>query len=306
MSGYTIKSYEPGFEEEQVKIGEAVAKQWVWPYSFSLQGLKNIYSQPNFDPETVLSCFKGDQMVGYVLTRIGEQEGVIGPGVIREEGVGASLDIPRVLPDHEEVIDLLMERIIEVLKSKNVKFIQTRVSTMKKNSIQMAEKWGFKPHKDFPLGYKLYYHYDLSKGKLEGASEDVEKFKQERDLEECIESVSQSFKMTKEATKEYILEVDSREDLVSHLVIRKSDQLVAYCYAFPNSLKKNIIATFHIEASKEEYLKQLLVKTTNNCIMKDGKYFLVDVIADLLKYESVFISLGFEKVATWGIYEKFI
>ena len=128
MSNYSIKSYEPGFEEEQAKIGETVAKKWVWPHSYSAQGLKNIYFQPNFDPETVLSCFKDGRMVGYVLARIGEQEGVIGPGVIREEGMGASLDIPRVLPGYEEVIDLLMERIIEVLKSKNVKFIQTRVS----------------------------------------------------------------------------------------------------------------------------------------------------------------------------------
>ncbi|MFX1252155.1 MAG: hypothetical protein ACFFCZ_11165, partial [Promethearchaeota archaeon] len=218
----------------------------------------------------------------------------------------ASLDAPRVLPGYEEVVDLLMERIIEVLKSKNVKFIQTRVSSMKKKNIQMAEKWGFKAHQDFPLGYKLYYHYDLSKGKMEGTIEDVANFKQERDLEDCIRSVSQFFKMTKEAAKEYILEVDRQEDLISHLVIRKNDQLVAYCYAFPNSLKKTIIATFHIEAANEKYLKQLLVKTANNCIMKGGKYFLVDVIADLLKYENIFISLGFEKVATWGIYEKFI
>ncbi|MFX0094084.1 MAG: hypothetical protein ACFFBD_20265, partial [Candidatus Hodarchaeota archaeon] len=133
---YTIKSYEPGFEEEQAKIGLEVAKNWVWPFYYSLQDLKNLYSQPNFDPETVLYCFQDNKMVGYALARIGKQEGVIGPGVDREEGIGASLDYPRVLPGHDEVADLLMQKVITTLKAKAVKFIQMRVTTMRENSIQ--------------------------------------------------------------------------------------------------------------------------------------------------------------------------
>ena len=41
-----------------------------------------------------------------------------------------------------------------------------------------------------------------------------------------------------------------------------------------------------------------------DCLEKKGQYFLVDVIRELRKFEKVFIELGFDKVATWGIYQK--
>ena len=199
-----------------------------------------------------------------------------------------------------------MEKILEILKPKNVQFIQARASTMHTNSIELARKWGFKEHKDYPLGYKLYFHYVLEKGKIEDKTVDVERFDSERDIDDCVISVSSFFKRSKEKARDDILRIDSSDDLVSHLVIRKDGKLEGYCYALPNSLNKDIIATFHLEASNEGYLRQLLVQVINDCLEKGGKYFLVDVIGDLLKFKDVFPNLGFDKVATWGIYERFL
>ncbi len=175
---------------------------------------------------------------------------------------------------------------------------------MHTNSIELARKWVFKENKDYPLGYKLYFHYDLEKGKIEEKTVDIELFDSERDIDDCVISVSSFFKRSKEDARKDILRIDSSDDLVSHLVIRKDGKLEGYCYALPNSLNKEIIATFHLEASNEEYLRQLLVHVIDDCLEKGEKYFLVDVIGELLKFENVFTNLGFDKVATWGIFEK--
>lgn len=148
----------------------------------------------------------------------------------------------------------------------------------------------------------------MNKGKImertaDVRTADVKRFNSKRDMNDCIRSVASFFKRTKEKAREDILDIDSSDDLVSHLVIRKNDKLEGYCYALPNSLNKGIIATFHLEASNEKYLKLLLIRVIDDCLEKGGKYFLVDVIGHLLQFENVFVELGFDKVATWGIYE---
>ncbi|OLS29360.1 MAG: hypothetical protein HeimAB125_22720 [Candidatus Heimdallarchaeota archaeon AB_125] len=304
MNEYSIKSYETGFEEDQVRLGLEVIKDWVWPYQYNLEFLKNLYSSTDFDPNTALFCFKDKRMVGFTLARIGVQAGVVGPGVKKRAKLGANLDLPRVLPNNEKAENLLMGRIIEKLKMKKVPFIQTRASTMHTNSIELVRKWGFNEVKDYPLGYKLYYYYDLKKENIKENKEDVERFEFDRDIEYCAISVSNFFKRTLEEAKKDIEEINNSEDLVSHLVIRKKGMLEGYCYALPNNLNKDIIATFHLEASKEKYLKQLLVQVIDDCLKKGSKYLLIDVIGGLLKFEKVFLNLGFDEVATWGIYEK--
>ncbi|MCG3215543.1 MAG: hypothetical protein KAS63_02420 [Candidatus Heimdallarchaeota archaeon] len=304
MADYLVKPYEPGFEKEQVRVGLEIVKHWVWPFQNNLESLKTIYSAQDFDPETALFCFKNGKLVGFTSARIGEQAGVVGPGVKRGGQLGATLALPRVLPENEEASDLLMERIINVLKSRNVPFIQTRASSMHPNSIELVRKWDFKEHNEFPLGYKLYFHYVLEKGEIKRKTDDVKGFDFEQDIDNCVISVSSFFKTSEEQAKRIILDIDSSDDLVSHLVIRKDGNLEGYCYALPSSLNKDIVATFHLEASNEENLKQLLIQVIDDCLKKGGKYFLVDVIGELLKFRDVFELLGFDKVATWGIYEK--
>lgn len=292
---YVIKSYEPGFEEHHKKIGLEVAKNWAWPF----ESFTDIYSQPNFDPETVLSCFKGDEMVGFVSVRLTGE----GPGIHINEGMGAYIDIPRVLSGHEGVDDLLMERIIAVLKAKGVKIIRTRVSTMRKGSVELAERWDFAPHKDFGLGYKVYYTYDLSKGKLDYPTDDLLPFDRQRDLEECVVGISDYFRMPQERAKEWVLEAETREDIASHYVVREDNKLAGYCMALSNPNDKDIVATYYIEAANEDYMRQLIVRTVTNCVDRGHRLYLIDIIGYLKKYEDLVISLGFDNAATWAIYE---
>jgi hypothetical protein len=196
-----------------------------------------------------------------------------------------------------------METTLAALKTKGVKLVQTRVSTMRPTSIPLAEKWGFTPHKDFPLGYKHYYYYHLDRGRLDYPTPDLLRFDQKRDLAECAEGVAFWFKMSQERARKWILEVDARDDLVSHLVIRKEDRLEGYCFAIPHGDCSDIIATYYIAATNDDYFTQLIAQTVTNAIKKNHQYFLVDLMHTLLVFEPVVISLGFEDVATWGIYE---
>ncbi|MHA2204012.1 MAG: hypothetical protein ACW991_10025, partial [Candidatus Hodarchaeales archaeon] len=294
-TNYILRAFEPSFEEEQDRIEIELGKNQPW---FSI-GLRSYFTDPIFDPETIILCFKEENMVGFLRAKLTNE----GPAVMVHERPSGYIQIPSVLPGNEGVDDLLMEKIIGVMKAKGVKFIQTRVSTMWENSIQLAEKWGFKPLKDFLLGYKKYYNLDLKNGSVNYPITSIQAFDNERDLSECAENVASFFNMPIKSAKKWILEVDGREDLVSHLVIRDNDGLAGYCFAFPNPLNQEVVATYYIEASTEEYLKQLLVQTIENCIAKKYRFFLIDLLKDLLRYENTVIALGLKEAAVFGIYE---
>jgi len=302
MSEYEIRHYEPGMEEELVKVGTAVASKWVWPYQHSLESLKNIISRPDFDPKLLLSCCKDGKIVGYVLAGIGEKS-LIRPD-LKEDCVYARIFYPRVLLGHENATDLLMEKIIEALQKKDVELIRTRVSSMREGSLQYIEKWGFTQNKTYPVGYKLYYNYELSKGKIKRTIKDVLEFDKERDLKECTEWVADFFVVSKEQAEKYILDISSREDLVCHLVIHENDKLAGYCYAAPNSINEKIIASFYIDAINDDYFDQLVIQTIIASIERNADFFLIDLVYGVLKYEDTVKSLGLTKVATWGVFEK--
>jgi len=296
MSDYVIKQYEKGFEILHREIDSEITKDWVWPF----EGFTDIYESSDFDPESVLSCFKGKKMVGYIASKFMAE----GPAINKIEGMGVYMDIPRVLPGNEEVADLLMEKLLEVVKTKGAKFIRTRANTMRKNSIPIVKKWKFTPLPDFNLGYKIYYTYDLRKGKLDIPTDDLQEFVLERDLEDCAKGPARHFKLPIKNTMKWITETDMRDDLVSHYVIREKNELVGYCNALPNPHDKDIIATYYIEAKNEHYMKQLIVQTVNNCIDKNHRIFLIDLIGYLLPYKELVESLNFENTCSWVIYEK--
>ncbi|NHJ26323.1 MAG: hypothetical protein EAX89_17220 [Candidatus Lokiarchaeota archaeon] len=296
MSDYVIKEYEIGFEKQHRNIDSQIIKDWAWPF----EGFTDIYESSDFDPESVLSCFKGNKMIGYIASIFMAE----GPAINKIEGMGVYMDIPRVLAEYEEVADLLMENFLDVIKTKGVKLIRTRANTMRKNSIPLVKKWGFVPHPDFKLGYKIYYTYDLSKGKINLPTDDLQVFDLDRDLDDCAKGPSKHFKTPIKNVKKWITETNARMDLVSHYVIRKNNELVGYCNAYPNPLVKDIVATYYIEAKNNHYMKQLIVKTINDCIDKKYRLFLIDLIGYLLPFKKLVESLNFENACTWEILEK--
>jgi len=170
MPQYSIKEYLRGYELDQARIGQEVARNWIWPYAYDLDDLVDIHSQPNFDPDTRNYCFFGDEMVGYVVS------------VISTSGTTASLDFPRVLQGHESTAELLIGKALRTLADKGVSLVTGRVTTMCPGDIRLAEKMGFSIH---DWGYKVYYSYDMGWEKLSILSDIAEEINPDKDLDEC-------------------------------------------------------------------------------------------------------------------------
>ena len=137
MTKYTIKYYQKGFEEDQERIGLIVSKSFIAPYQTLARYLKQDYSREGFDPETRLYAFKGEEMVGFITSKIVQDE---------KNGIKkANLTPPKVLPEHDEVVsELLFKKAVEVLKSKGVKKIIAQFGVRQSKNEDKAIEWGFK------------------------------------------------------------------------------------------------------------------------------------------------------------------
>ncbi|MHA1188788.1 MAG: hypothetical protein ACTSSK_18425 [Candidatus Heimdallarchaeota archaeon] len=119
MAKYVIKKYEKGFEVDQERIGNEVALTFLQPHQTRAEFLKERYSQEDFDSETRLYAFKDDEMVGFLTSRVLEEQ---------EDGVKrASLTPPSVLSKHAEVNDILFNQATEILTKKGVQQITNSI-----------------------------------------------------------------------------------------------------------------------------------------------------------------------------------
>jgi len=302
MTEYRVHHYDPKKAEEIVNVSTKAAEIWSWPYYHTLASLENMSSKPDFDDSLLLFCTKGEEVIGYILAEIGSK--FLGSKLSVDKNQFARITYPCTLPGHERAADLLLDAIIENLRKKGVTLVRTRTSTMIPNSFDHLKLKGYNESDAFPLGFKLYYHYQSSKGKLNYPTPNILPFNEQRDLEDCTKWVARFFYMPEENAKSHILRTNSREDLVSHLVIRANNELVGYCFAYPNRIVKKIHATYYIEATNEDYFTQLLTKCANNSIDTKADTFIVDLIESLLQYEESVISLGFDKAATWCVFER--
>ena len=111
MIEYKINSYQPGIEEKLLEISKDVVKDWVWPFHFALQDFKDLKDKTA--THIVFTCSKGEIVVGYIFARIGIPVGVVGPSIIKDRNLGASLFSPRVLLGCEECSEMLMEKVLD-------------------------------------------------------------------------------------------------------------------------------------------------------------------------------------------------
>jgi hypothetical protein len=45
MQTYEIINYQKGFEHDQARIGTEVARNWIWPYAYSLEDLIRMHAR---------------------------------------------------------------------------------------------------------------------------------------------------------------------------------------------------------------------------------------------------------------------
>ena len=294
MKQYTIKDYQKGFEEDQVRIGLEVARKWIWPYAYNLPDLLKLHARPDFDPTTRHYCFLGGEMVGYMFSIITPSEDGAAPT--------ANLDFPRMIPGHEEAAELLIERAFERLMEKGVSRIEGRVTTMCPGDIRLAETSGFSIS---DWGYKVYYSYEMEWGRLAFPDQSAVEIDPNTDLDACAEIASKWYKRPPEWCRSLLAEWH-KAGIITHLGVRKDGKLIAACMAAPNDVRPSTAAIYYVNTPDEDSLKPMLTKVVNKCIDAGVHNVIADLINEHRQYEPVYQEMGFKKVAEWARCEKIL
>jgi hypothetical protein len=292
MQDYVIKGYQSGYEQDQVRIGREVARNWVWPYAYNLDDLLKLHGRPDFDPDTRRYCFLKGQMVGYIVSTINPHT--------EDDVPTASLDFPRLLPGHEAAAGLLMERALTNLKEKGVALVTGRVTSMCSGDIRLAEEVGFTIS---DWGYKVYYTYEMGWGRLDFPCESVEEMDPEKDMEACANLAALWYGRPADWCRALLAEWHAA-GIITHLGVREEGRLVAACMAAPNEVRPTTAAIYYIYTPDVGSLKALLVKVVNKCVDFGVDNVIADLVNEHRQYEPVYQELGFQKVAEWARCEK--
>ena len=265
MSEYIIKNYKEGFEEEQEKIGVKVAQNWINAHQTPANRLKELYSQPEFDPETRHYCFKDNKMVGFLTSKVLEEK--------EGEEKKASLVFPSVLPGHEEAIALLYDSAIKTLQEKGVKKVETYASALCGNQVELANKFDFTYIKDVE---NLVYTLKVSNIDDTVDTSKVRKFDMEKDFEKWLAIIKELDNLDEERVKQLKSELVSEADnIVAHLVIEEENEIVGTFLIFRNPIKTNT-ANFALPyVTNAKYLKMLAAKAAKIAEKSGIDYYLI-------------------------------
>jgi hypothetical protein len=247
MSDYVIKHYHEGFEVDQEKVGKEVAKTFVSPHQTPAERLKEVYTREGFDPETRLYAFKDKKMVGFLTTRVLDEE---------EDGVKiANLTPPSVLAGHEEAEKLLFKKAVEILKKKGAKKIRSNFGVITQQDGEVAKKWGFK-HKETG-----YYLYDINVDDVDPSisTDDIEKFDYDKHQAGCVKILAIEYGRDEEWVNNLFERI--KTDTVTirkQWVIMEDNEVKAYSGLMINPIDESLGRTMALYAANEDYMKKSL------------------------------------------------
>ncbi len=298
MTTYICKPYQKGIETALARIDLEVGRDWAWPGGHTLEQWMEITSQENFDPESIYLAYLGDELAAYSwsYSRPTGEDGA----------TRASLVYPKALPGHEAAVPLLIEHALEVLQQKGLNQVAARASTMCVDSFEILEETGFQVHPVHGRGSKVYYIYDLEKGKLNVPVDKVMDFDLQRDLDEAAELAKIWYRQPVAWCKEYLAHgLNDEFSLFAHLVVREGDKMVAACAAAPNYMNGgDPAAIYYIYARDAECLRPIIVRMIEISIEAGYKKLLVDLINDHRGFEADYQAMGFRLAAEFANYVK--
>jgi hypothetical protein len=294
---YAIKSYQEAFLQEQERVGKEATKNWSSFSQTPAEQLKELYSQPDFDPETRHYCFKDDELVGFLTSQIFESN----------EVKKADLEFPLVLPAHKEAEDLLYKKAIDTLKDRGVTIVRSRASELWGRTMEMAEQWGYTPTEELGVNYSA----DLDTAKIKEVSEleSIEDYNHQRDCEQMVDIFVREFDMTPEQAHNNFEAIENAGDqVVCHLVIRKGGKIIGRALVLQNENNPNQAYTGAIYVTNESQRKLFLTKILTICKKKSIETLHIPIYGNLLSKKDqladLFESLGFSHTGTISYYEK--
>lgn len=292
MSDYVIKHYHEGFEVDQAKVGAEVAKSFVSPHQTPAERLKEVYTQEGFDPETRLYAFKGKEMVGFLTSRVIDEE---------EDGVKiAALTPPSVLPGHEEAEKLLLKKALEVLKKKGAKKVRSNFGVITQQDAEIAKKWGYK-HKQ-----TTYFLYNINLDDIDpnASADDVIKFEYEKHQQSCVKILSAEYDRDAEWVNNLYERMKADTTTVrKQWVILEGKEIKAYAGMMINPIQPTdgrIMVTY---AANEDYMKKMLTKIRKVKDKKNLKRILAGFTEETDVKEAKYKPIKFDLLGTAGQFE---
>ncbi|MHA1366670.1 MAG: hypothetical protein ACTSXA_11215 [Candidatus Heimdallarchaeota archaeon] len=296
MSDYEIKIYEEGFEEAQAKIGVEETTEWTGFGQTPADGLKRYYSVPDFDPETRLYAFKGDEMVGFIVSKILPED-----PEAKDKTVTAQHDFPIVKKGHEKVSEVLYSKCIETLKGKGAKVIEARVGKGWLGTIEQAEKHGYKENRVYYMSIEL----PIEKVTAKETEAKFVDFDPVKDREQIVKIFTEKFNMTEEAAQtNFDGIIKPPEGWYAQPVLKEDDKIVARGLLYiPEDPK---IATFRpLSPDPEKHFDSYLAKVTEIAKEKGSEKFQLFVGGPNMKSQFEFFKgYGFEVGFKVLIYDK--
>ncbi len=291
MTEYVIKKYQEEFIENQYKIGTEVSKNWQLFGQTPVDRLKEAYSQPEFDPETRLYCFLGDEMVGFLTSSVLPEK--------EDDKTIANLTVPLVKESHEDAIDLLMEKGLEILKSKGAEVVRTAASDTWGDYGKIPEKWNYEYVRDLTF----VVSQDIGKIASTEDTENVLHYDKERDQDQLVQIFVKELGMTEEQAIQNFELIESTENVLGHYVVRKDDQIVARTYA---ALDENqpIVQIGYIYSVDEDSKKKLVSKIINESKEKEIEKVQSNLFGGMLAKLDEYEAMGFKKIGKSVLYEK--
>jgi len=295
MEEYTLKNYQKGFEQGQADIGYQVAQTWQFAHQTPAERLKVIYSEPGFDPETRHYCFKGNEMIGFLTSKVIEP---------KEDGrKRASLVFPSILPGHEDATDLLLNKAYSTLKEKGIEIVETYVSAISGNNYDLTQKWGYKHIKDNDNLVYILNGIDL---KEIGEKIEVRDFDPDKDLEKWLELVRNYDEISEETEKQLLQELNNEAgDILAHLVIEENGEMVGTTMIYRNDVKPNTANLPFTYVTETKYLHALAAKVKEIGKKENVDLFFVWLYRGRLQLKRHFDALNFKYgQPSAGLFEK--
>ncbi|NHJ39306.1 MAG: hypothetical protein FK731_04680 [Asgard group archaeon] len=243
-----IRNYKEEYLEDQVRLGYEATKDWVSTGQIPLSVIKRMYeSNENFTPETRHYAFKGDEMIGYVISAVDRE--IDG---IKE----ASMQFPKIPSKDKEIEKMLMEKTLSVLKEKGANILRTRVELNSKIKDQMESFV-----KDY--GFEFEYSNEYRRALIDLDKFDVENFKSDfpieeydhknnpQELEEFLKEINVNDSFIK-----YIFGTIDRERYTTHLVIRKGGKIIAHGVVLVFPEENDLCIINHVKVKSKSMKKE--------------------------------------------------
>ncbi len=135
---YQISNYDPKFIEQQVDLIWEITDNWKYPYQSSYDSIRQTYTSETFDPTTRFYAVEGDKLLGYITSAVVKDA--------EKEDYG-TLRFPVAKNNDESIIKDLLEKAESRFLELGVHKIRAPAGPGMGNTIDLAEKFGFKQGK---------------------------------------------------------------------------------------------------------------------------------------------------------------